>query len=834
MSGEEYVDAADRSLAAAYEPPTSLAEYVDRLLERPELAAHAAKYLVDAIEAAGTRTVVERGEEFERYRFFDDPHNDGEHAILGNTATLNRLVDDLRSIAAGRGKREKIVWIEGPTATGKSELKRCLVNGLREYSKTEAGRRYTIEWNVRGASDTRGLSYGGDEATDEDDWHESPVQTHPLSVFPEDVREDLVAAINEARDDHVPIRVETDLDPFSREAYEYLEERYRRQGVEDLFSAITDPGHLRVKNYVVDVGQGIGVLHAEDEGGPKERLVGSWMAGMLQELDSRGRKNPQAFSYDGVLAQGNGLITIVEDAAQHADLLQKLLSVPDEGHVKLDKGIGMDLDTQLLVISNPDLEATLNQHAERADADPLKALKRRLDRHEFTYLTNVSLEAQLLRRELTGEHEVWTRADGTDREERVRAPATLSVRRAGVIAPAEAGDGGPAVTGERGESSDANAGESAASGEEPVGATASGAAAAADAASVREVELAPHAIEAAATFSVLTRLADDDAETDLDLLERALLYDQGYLQDGDERVGIEAFDVDPARDGRHGVPVTFTRDVLAELLQADTDRHHPDLPVEDVVLPGDALDAMVAGLETAPVFSPGERTEFESRVGPVREHVRERQTGDVIDAIMADRSVDPEAVEEYVRHVYGWATGEPIENDRGERIQPDPLTMKVFEIESLGRFVEGDYTGEEASDEVAQFRQEKVVTALNRHAWEHRGEDFAVDDVDLTAIPVIADVLEAADWDDVRRRFEEFDPAQWDDPPANTETAAVKERTIEHMVEERAYSAASAELTSRRVMASVSDEWDAGDGAGSTGGPGSTSGGRGSDRNGGD
>jgi len=815
MSGEEYVDAADRSLAAAYEPPMSLAEYVDLVLEQPELAGHAAKYLVDAIEAAGTRTVIERGEEFERYRFFDDPYNDGEHAILGNTATLNRLVDDLRSIAAGRGKHEKIVWIEGPTATGKSELKRCLVNGLREYSKSEAGRRYTIEWNVRGASDTRGLSYGGDEPADEDDWHESPVQTHPLAVFPEDVRDDIVAAMNDRREDHVPIQVETDLDPFSREAYEFLEERYRRQGVEDLFSAITDPDHLRVKNYVVDVGKGIGILHAEDTGGPKERLVGSWMAGMLQELDSRGRKNPQAFSYDGVLAQGNGLVTIVEDAAQHADLLQKLLSVPDEGRVKLDKGIGMDLDTQLLVISNPDLEATLNQHAERADADPLKALKRRLDRHDFTYLTNVSLEAQLIRRELTGEHEVWTRSDGTDREERVRAPATLSVRSSGAIAPGDAGMGSSG-DGSAGDDASAPLGDPTLAGADSVIAGSAGGsddAGVRDVASVREVELAPHAIEAAATFSVLTRLTDEESGSELDLLEKALLYDQGYLVEGDERIGIDEFDVDGSRDGHHGVPVTFTRDVLAELLQADRDRHHPELPVEDVVLPEDVLDAMVAGLETAPVFSPGERTEFESRVGPVRAHVRERQADDVIDAITAERSVDPEAVEEYVKHVYGWATGEPIENDRGERIQPDPLTMKVFEIESLGRFVEGDYTGEEATDEVAQFRQEQVVTALNRHAWEHRGEDFAVDDVDLTAIPVIADVLEGADWDDVQRLFEEFDPSQWADPPANTETAAVKERTIEHMVAEQGYSAASAELTSRRVMETVADDWDA-DGAG--------------------
>src|SRR6056297_2866284 len=161
MSGEEYIDRADDSLDATYEEPMALGEYVDTVLETPEIAAHASKYLLAAIEAAGTRSVIEEGDEKERYRFFDDPANDGEHAVLGNTDVLNGFVDDLRSIAAGRGKEEKIVWLEGPTATGKSELKRCLVNGLREYSKTPAGRRYTIEWNVAGAGeDDPGLTYG--------------------------------------------------------------------------------------------------------------------------------------------------------------------------------------------------------------------------------------------------------------------------------------------------------------------------------------------------------------------------------------------------------------------------------------------------------------------------------------------------------------------------------------------------------------------------------------------------------------------------------------------------------------------------------------------------
>ncbi|SIR83179.1 PrkA family serine protein kinase [Natronorubrum thiooxidans] len=762
MTGNDYVTEADRTLEETYEEPMSLAAYVDRIFENPTIASHASKYLLEAIEAAGTRTVVEEGEENERYRFFDDPHNDGEHAILGNTEVLNEFVDDLRSIASGRAKDEKIIWFEGPTATGKSELKRCLVNGLCEYSKTPEGRRYTVEWNVTTAgADERGLSYGDSDPTAMDDkhWYESPVQAHPLSVFPADVRETLLADLNDSLEDHVPVRVDSKLDPFSREAYDFLEERYRREGKEALFSAITDDDHLRVKNYVVDVGQGVGVLHSEDDGSPKERLVGSWMHGMLQELDSRGRKNPQAFSYDGVLSQGNGVLTIVEDAAQHADLLQKLLNVPDEQSVKLDKGIGMDVDTQMLIISNPDLEAQLNQHSDRNGMDPLKALKRRLDKHQFGYLTNLSLECELIRRELTNETSVWEAESYADLEERIREPVSVTVKD--------------------------QAGET------------------------RHQEFAPHAIEAAALYAVVTRLDEENLPNGLDLVDKALIFDQGFLQEGDSRREKDEFDFDSeAHDGEHGIPVTYTRDTLAELLQTDRDRHHAELSVEDVVMPRDVLNTMAEGLADAPVFSMGERSEFENRIVPVKNYIFDRQESDVIEAIMHDKRVDEETVAEYVENVYAWETDEPLYNDRGERIEPDPLKMKLFEVEHLGRFSEAEYDGNVPRESVRNFRREKVITSLNRHAWEHRDEDFAVEDVDLTAIPVIKSVLESHDWDDVERTFEDFDPRQWDDPPSGTETETVKAQTIETMVERFDYSEASAELTSRHVMGQVSYRWD--------------------------
>ncbi|MFB6310427.1 MAG: PrkA family serine protein kinase [Salinirussus sp.] len=759
MDGTEFIDRADRALEGAYEAPMRLDEYVSLLLEEPQLAAHASKYLLSAIEHAGTRTVIEEGEETERYRFFDDPWNDGEHAILGNTETLNAFVDDLRAIAAGRAKEEKILWLDGPTATGKSELKRCLINGLREYSKTAEGRRYTIEWNIAGVEASPGLTYGDESVPDEDDWYESPVQIPPLSVFPAETRHELIDELNDRLDDHIPIQPPPDLDPFSREAYEYLEEQYRREGEPDLFSAVTDPRHLRVKNIVVDVGRGIGVLHSEDDGTPKERLVGSWMPGMLRELDSRGRKNPQAFSYDGVLSQGNGLLTVVEDAAQHADLLRKLLNVPDEERVKLDKGIGMDVDTQLIIISNPDLGDQLDQHAETEGGDPLKALKRRLDRRRFTYLTNLSLEAELLRRELTNETSVWTAESWSQLETWIREPVRIDVRRSG------------------------------------------------DALST--IELAPHTIEAAALYDVVSRLDAGDLPGQVDLVDKALLFDRGWLQDGDERIDVEEFAFDEgAVDGTHGIPVTYTRDVIADLLTLESERYHETLPVEEIVMPRDVLDAMAEGLREAPVFSNTEAGEYEERVVPVKNYVFDQQEADVLEAMMREKRVDEATVEEYVEHVYAWDADERIETDRGDLIEPDPLKMKIFEIEHLGRFAEDDYDGDEAGREVAEFRTERIITALNRQAWAQRDEEFRVGDVSPREIPVMEAILGQYDWDDVRRTFEDFDPRQWADPPTGTETETLKHSTIENLQDLFGYSPASAELTSRHVMSQVSYRWD--------------------------
>jgi non-specific serine/threonine protein kinase len=321
-----------------------------------------------------------------------------------------------------------------------------------------------------------------------------------------------------------------------------------------------------------------------------------------------------------------------------------------------------------------------------------------------------------------------------------------------------------------------------------------------------ERELAPHAVEAAAMYSVVSRLDAEDLTPGLDLVDKALLYDQGYLQQGDERVDADEFDFVGTGDGTHGIPVTFTRDVIADLLHEDTGRRHESLPVERVITPMDVLDAMAGELTEAPVFSRAEATEYESRLAMVKDHIYQEQEADVLDALLADKGVEAETVEEYVEHVYAWANDDQLEGEHGP-VDPDALLMRLFETEHLGRFRDEDYDGNQPSDDVEEFRRERVISALNRYAWENRDEDFAITDVDFSDIPVIRAVLESHDWEDVRRLFPDLDPSQWDDPPANTDTERIKERTIEEMADS-GYTRASAELVSRDVMQEVSYQWD--------------------------
>ena len=89
--------------------PGSFAEYLDILQHDPKVTRTAYQRIYDMIISHGTEEVVVNKEKSLRYKFFEDPENDGQDAIFGLERTLINLVNILMSAANGYGTERRVL-----------------------------------------------------------------------------------------------------------------------------------------------------------------------------------------------------------------------------------------------------------------------------------------------------------------------------------------------------------------------------------------------------------------------------------------------------------------------------------------------------------------------------------------------------------------------------------------------------------------------------------------------------------------------------------------------------------------------------------------------------
>lgn len=730
MKEEKVIQQASEMINEEFEEIT-YEEYLKLLEENPLIESNSAKYLLEAIKHTGTRKVIESGKELERYRFFDDPYNNGENAILGNTDILNEFVDSIEEIS--RSRKRKIIWINGSTATGKSEFKRCLINGLKGFSKTEKGKRYTMEWNISKHKTNHSMSQ-------KDEWYKSPVRSTPLTILPNESKQYLKNNISSS-----DINFERKLDPFCKETFKYLAEEYK--GNKDVFRKIVSKDHLRIKRFTYDIGNGIGLLTSEDTGKPKQKLVGNWIPSLLKEIGSRGKKNPQAFSYSGLLSQGNNGVSIIEDASMHSDVLQNLLNIIDEDRVKIGRSQYFDLDTVMIIISNPDLEMSLDQKEELRDKDPLKALKRRMEKHNFRYLTNYSLESELLKKEITGEYNIKNKESDSNKIE---------------------------VSNSSG-----------------------------------KVELAPHTIKAASLYNIISRLDKDNIKSNkFDIIDKTEVFDKGKIVRNGDEYDLEDIVEDDRKEGLQGIPVTYSRDIISDTILDPPERYINGQKINNIITPIDIITKMKKEFSETPMFNEDETKEYRKLYDDVLEKVINDHKNEILMAMVGDVDISEDEISKYINNVYKEYDYNENESEEIDETDIDYLYMKVFETEKLGKFSKDNYyKSHKGKKEVKQFRKEHIINAINNIIWSKKEENYSVEDVPLEEIPIFEKLLGKYSWEDVMRKYEDLDMSKWDNPPEDTVTEEVKEKTVENMVDDFGYSEESAKIVIKQVLEKGDNKW---------------------------
>src|SRR5688572_17468611 len=75
----------------------SFSDYLDIVRQRPEVTRNAYQRLYDMILSFGTESYHEYKKPIVRYKFFDDPVDDGKDAVYGIDVHLMKLINVLKS-----------------------------------------------------------------------------------------------------------------------------------------------------------------------------------------------------------------------------------------------------------------------------------------------------------------------------------------------------------------------------------------------------------------------------------------------------------------------------------------------------------------------------------------------------------------------------------------------------------------------------------------------------------------------------------------------------------------------------------------------------------------
>ena len=157
----------------------SFTEYLNMVTENPSIARNSYQRLYDLVESYGFEDYTEYKKEIRRYRFFDDPFDDGADAVFGIDIHLMKLVRVLRAAALGYGPEKRVILLHGPVGSAKSTIARLFKKALEQYSRTDEGCLYSYTWNVDGV-DTP-----------------APMNDEPLLLIPNQARDAVIGKINE-------------------------------------------------------------------------------------------------------------------------------------------------------------------------------------------------------------------------------------------------------------------------------------------------------------------------------------------------------------------------------------------------------------------------------------------------------------------------------------------------------------------------------------------------------------------------------------------------------------------------------------------------------------
>jgi serine protein kinase len=543
----------------------SFDEYLNIVIEHPEVSRTAYQRLYDMILSHGVEEVYENKEKATRYKFFTEFAARHGDAIFGLDRSIVQLVNTFKSAAKGYGTERRVLLLHGPVGSSKSTIARLLKKGLEEYSKTDAGMLFSYSWKT----DTG--------------WAKCPMHEDPLHLVPLELRPMLLKQLNQnvKQDGIGEVVIRGDMCPFCRQM---MNERLQKQDGD--WNKMLE--EVKVNRLILSEQDriGIGTFQPKDEKNQDStELTGDINYRKIAEFGSD--SDPRAFNFDGELNIANrGLVEFIEVLKLDVAFLYDLLGASQEHKIKPKKFAQTDIDEVILGHTNePEYKRLQNNEF-------MEALRDRTVKIDVPYVTRLRDEVKIYEKDFNAER-------------------------------------------------------------------------------VRGKHIAPHTIEIAAMWAVLTRLVQPK-HANLTLLQKLKLYNgktlPGFTEDNVVELKREA-----VNEGMHGISPRYIQDKISNALVA-----HPE---EQCVNPFMVLHELETGLRHHSLINSQEQlNHFKELLGVVKEEYEDNVKNEVQRAIAADEDALQRLCSNYIDNVKAYTQREKVRNRyTGNYEEPDERLMRSVE-----------------------------------------------------------------------------------------------------------------------------------------------------------
>jgi serine protein kinase len=543
-------------------------EYLDVVRKDPRVTRSAYQRLYDMILSYGVTPVEGNKDGLVRYRFFDDPENDGTDAIFGLTKPLMEIVNVFKSAALKYGSERRVLLLHGPVGSSKSTIARLLKRGLERYSRMEEGALFTYGWKNDDGSVL---------------W--CPMHEEPLNLVPNECRAEICRYLNEGHDlhkgGHYGIEITGELCPLCRFVFR---ERLERLGGD--WTKVVD--QIVVKRLILSEQDriGIGTFQPKDEKNQDStELTGDINYRKIAEFGSE--SDPRAFNFDGEFNVANrGVIEFIEVLKLDVAFLYDLLGASQEHKIKPKKFAQTDIDTVIIGHTNEPEYRKLQSN------EFMEALRDRTVKIDIPYVTKLNDEQKIYEKDYNSKR-------------------------------------------------------------------------------VRGKHIAPHTLEMAALWAVLSRL-EDPKNASLTLLQKLKLYNgktlPGFTSDNVAQLRKEA-----KSEGMLGISPRYVQDKISNALVANSE--------STCLNPFMVLNELEDGLKHHSLIHSEEvRERYRQLIAVSKDEYTDVVKNEVQRAIAADEEALTRLCSNYIDNVKAYTQREKVRNKfTGHPDEPDERLMRSVE-----------------------------------------------------------------------------------------------------------------------------------------------------------